>query len=68
MRSEEYLLLAEIEYWQEMIESRKNFLSRRAIDEMVQSQAQAKRKLTSLRDMNYPGLDPVPDLVPVFAN
>ena len=68
MRSEEYLLLAEIEYWQEMIETRKCFLSRRAIDEMVQSQAQAKRRLTSLREKYQHGLDPVPAVAPVFAN
>ncbi len=68
MRSEEYLLLAEIEYWQEMIETRKCFLSRRAIDEMVQSQAQAKRRLASLREKSNRRRDYMPDVTPVFAN
>lgn len=68
MRSEEYLLLAEIEYWQEVIATRKRILSKRAIDEMVRSQVQAKRKLISLREPPYPCNGSSPEAMPVFVS
>ena len=50
MNTEEYLLLAEIEYWQTMIGSRKKNLSRFAVAEMSNLHDRAVKKLLHVRD------------------
>ncbi len=67
MTSEEYLLLAEIEYWREMIESRKKILTREALSRMAWSQSQAVKKLDSIREEKITRLTPFPDTPPVFV-
>jgi hypothetical protein len=57
MGSEEYLLLAEIEYWREMIESRKKILSGEALAQMAWLQSQAMTRLEAARGRKrQPGL------------
>jgi hypothetical protein len=68
MRSEEYLLLAEIQYWQEMISTRKRLLPRREIEKMVRSQAQARNRLRSFRESLSPGHGTGPDASSLFAD